>query len=108
MLGRGHISHYNEYALSATLSIYSTSIATCIVLMLFSYAIVDFYVFYDWAVDMQILIPLTRNQCRVGLFYNNMRVLLQIHDEFTRNGTMQRVKSNQHQNLCYRDMIQKQ
>ena len=27
MLGRGHISHYNEYVLSSTLSIYSTLIA---------------------------------------------------------------------------------
>ena len=34
-----------------------------------------------------------------------MGVLLQVHDDFTRNGTMQRVISNQHQNLCYRDMI---
>ena len=28
MLGRGHISHYSEYVLSSTLSIYSTLIAT--------------------------------------------------------------------------------
>ena len=27
MLGRGHISHYSEYVLSSTLSIYSTLIA---------------------------------------------------------------------------------
>ena len=27
MLGRGHISHYSEYILSSTLSIYSTLIA---------------------------------------------------------------------------------
>ena len=27
MLGRGYISHYSEYALSSTLSIYSTLIA---------------------------------------------------------------------------------
>ena len=27
MVGRGHISHYNDYGLSSTLSIYSTLVA---------------------------------------------------------------------------------
>ena len=39
VLGHAHISHYSEYALSSTLSIYSTSIAIvlrdCILLPLF-------------------------------------------------------------------------
>ena len=33
--------------------------------MLLSYAIVDFYLLYDGAADMQILALLTRGQCRV-------------------------------------------
>ena len=56
MLGRGHICHYSEYVLSSTLSIYSTLIA--IVLrdnqMLLSDTTVDFHLFYDGAVDIQI------------------------------------------------------
>ena len=51
MLGRGHISHYSEYVVSSYLSIYSTLTA---VMMLFSYTIVDFHLFYDWAIDIQI------------------------------------------------------
>ena len=47
---RGHISHYSEYVLSSTLSIYSTLIA----MMLLTYSIVDFYLFLDGAVDIQI------------------------------------------------------
>ena len=50
---RGHISHYNDYALSSTQSIYSTLIA--IVLSgynLLPYDIVYFYLFYDGAFDM--------------------------------------------------------
>ena len=34
--------------------------------MLNSYAIVDIYLFYDGAVDMQIWALLTRKQCRVS------------------------------------------
>ena len=49
VLGCGYITHYIEYALSSTLSIY----ITLIVLMLLSYATVDFYLFYDGAADMQ-------------------------------------------------------
>ena len=48
MLGRGHISHFSEYVLSSTLSIYSTLIA--IVLSDYDAAfdtIVDFHLFYD-------------------------------------------------------------
>ena len=33
--------------------------------MLFSYAIVDFHLFYDGAVDIQ-MSPLTRSQCKVS------------------------------------------
>ena len=50
MLGFGHISHYSEYVLSSTLSIYSTLIA----IVLLSDTIVDFHLFYDGAVDIQI------------------------------------------------------
>ena len=31
MLGRGHISHYSEYVVSSTLSIYSTLIAIVLI-----------------------------------------------------------------------------
>ena len=54
-LGHGHISHYSEYVLSSTLSIYSTLIA--IVLRDYDAAFryhSDFHLFYDWAVDIQI------------------------------------------------------
>ena len=34
--------------------------------MLLSYAIVDFYLLYDGAVDMQIRALLTRSQCKVS------------------------------------------
>ena len=52
MLGRGHVCHYSECA-SSTLSIYSTLIATVRdYIMLLSYAIADFYLFYDGAVDI--------------------------------------------------------
>ena len=50
MLGLGHIlSHYSEYVVSSTLSKYSTFIA-----MLRFYTIVDFHLFYDGAVDIQV------------------------------------------------------
>ena len=55
MLGRGHISHFSEYVVSSTLSIYSTLIA--VVLRDYdalSYTIVDFHLFYDRAADIQI------------------------------------------------------
>ena len=49
VLGRGLISHYSEYVLSFSLSIYSTLIA--IVLRDYDaallYTIVDFHLFYD-------------------------------------------------------------
>ena len=51
MLGRGHISHYSEYVVSSTLSIYSTLVA---IKMLLSYTFVDFHLFYDGTVDIQI------------------------------------------------------
>ena len=47
----GYISHYNEYALSSTLSINIILIA--IVCSEYN-AIIDFYSFYDGAADMQI------------------------------------------------------
>ena len=34
--------------------------------MLLSYTIVDFHLFYDGAVDIQIWAPLTKNQCKVS------------------------------------------
>ena len=54
MLGRDHICQYSEYALSF-LSIYCILIAVVLRdLMLFYFAIVELYLFYDGAVDMQI------------------------------------------------------
>ena len=56
MLGRGHISHYSEYVLSSTLSVYFTLIA--IVFKDYDAAfldtIVDFYLPYGGAGYMQI------------------------------------------------------
>ena len=55
MLGRGYISHYSEYALSSSISIYITLIA--IVLREYDAAflsIADFHLFYDGAAYMQI------------------------------------------------------
>ena len=55
MLGYGHLSHYSEYAVSSTLSIYSTLVA--IVSRdydVVSYTIVDFHLFYDGPIDIQI------------------------------------------------------
>ena len=57
MLGYGHISHYSEYIVSSILSIYSTLIAIVLrdYMTLLSYTmIVDFHLFYDGAVDIQI------------------------------------------------------
>ena len=58
MLGRGHISHYSEYVVSSTISIFSTLID--IVLRdydaAFLITIVDFHFFYDGTVDIQIAI----------------------------------------------------
>ena len=51
ILRHGHISHYSEYALTSTVSIYSTLIA---IVLRDAYAIVDFYLFFVWAIDMQI------------------------------------------------------
>ena len=56
---RGYMSHYSEYALSCTLSIYITLIA--IVLMLLSYPKFDFHSFYDVAADMQIRALLSKS-----------------------------------------------
>ena len=54
MLGRGHKSHYIKYVLSSTLTIYLILIAIVLrIMMLLSYTIVDFYLFYDGAVDKQ-------------------------------------------------------
>ena len=55
MLGRGHISHYSEYVLYSTISIYGISIV--IVLKDYDAAFlytVGFHLFYDGAVDSQI------------------------------------------------------
>ena len=55
MLGRGHISHFSECVLSSTLSIYSTSIAFVLrIMMLLSDTIVDFHLLYEGAVYTQI------------------------------------------------------
>ena len=55
MLECGHISHYSECVLSSTLSIYSTSIAFVLrIMMLLSYTIVDFHLLYEGDVYIQI------------------------------------------------------
>ena len=67
MLGRSHISYYSEYVLSSNLSIYSTLIAIVLgIMMLLSYTMVDFHLFYDGAVDIQIWALLTRSQCKAS------------------------------------------
>ena len=57
MRGRGYMSHYCEYALSSTLSIYIT-LSDCYSVF---YATVHFHLFYDVAADMQLCAPLTRS-----------------------------------------------
>ena len=55
VLGYGHLSHYSEYAVSSTLSIYSTLVA--IVSRDYDAAfqtIINFHLFYDGPVDIQI------------------------------------------------------
>ena len=67
MLGRGYISHYSEYALSSTLSIYITLIA--IVLREYNTDFLChcwFLLFHDGAPDIQIWALLTRSQCGVS------------------------------------------
>ena len=64
ILGHGHMSHYSnlllyQYTVHWLLLYYG-------ILMLFSDAIVDFYFFFDEAIDMQIWALLTRSQCRVS------------------------------------------
>ena len=56
MLGRGYISHYSEYTLSPTLYNIQHIDCCCIkgFIMLLSYAIVDFHLFYDKVFDIQI------------------------------------------------------
>ena len=72
MLGRGHISHYSEYASSSiNRIIFYQYIAHWLlyywgIIMLFSYDIVDFHLFYDGDIDMLIWIMLIRNQYRVS------------------------------------------
>ena len=56
VLGHGHTSYYREYALSSTLSM--LNIEFCNILrdydvILHPFAIIEFYSFYDGAVDMQ-------------------------------------------------------
>ena len=60
MLGRGCISHYSEYGLSYTLSIY------IILIVKWMYATLDFYLFYDVAAVIQICALLARRQCRAS------------------------------------------
>ena len=45
ILGRGHISHYSEYVLSSTLSIYCILIAIVLRDMLLSFTIVDIHLY---------------------------------------------------------------
>ena len=66
VLVRGQLSHISEYILFSTLSTHSTLIATVLRdLLLLSYAIVEFSVFFVGTFDMHIRALLTRNQCRV-------------------------------------------
>ena len=51
MLGLGHISHYSDNVVSSTLLIYITLVA---IMMLLSYTIIDFHLFNDGTVDIQI------------------------------------------------------
>ena len=56
MLGHGHISHYCEYVLPSSLSMYSKLLLYkgITIHVLLSYTTVAFYFFYDVAVDMPI------------------------------------------------------
>ena len=51
MLGYGHLNHYSEYAVQYT----AHWLLFCQgIMMLLSYTIVDFHLFYDGSVDIQI------------------------------------------------------
>ena len=67
MLGHGHISHIvNMYYL--LLYQYTAHwLKLCLgIMMLLSYTMVDFHLFYDGAVDIQIWALLTRSQCKAS------------------------------------------
>ena len=72
MLGRGHISYIvNMYYLLHVLYQYTAHwLLLCLgIMMLLSYTnntMVDFHLFYDGAVDIQIWALLTRIQCKVS------------------------------------------
>ena len=65
MLGRGYISHYSEYALSSTLSIYITLIA--IVLREYNAAFLCHCWFFIYSIMGQLI-------CRYDLFWQEVRV----------------------------------
>ena len=58
MLGYGHLSHYSEYAVPRYLLLYQYTAHWLLlcqgIMMLLSYTIVDFHLFYDGPVDIQI------------------------------------------------------
>ena len=61
---RGHVSHYSEYLLSVTLSIYSTMIAIVLkdydaVTLMFIYSMI-------WLLIYTNMSPLTRSRCKVS------------------------------------------
>ena len=125
VLGRDHIRHYyySKYALSSTISIYST----LIVIVLWDYTAVFlcncwilFILLWGWwYANMS---PLTKNQCRVSdtqVSVNACMPFLQknvccyksmMNWQVILHGTgwFRWVISNQHQNFCYTDMINKQ
>ena len=65
MLGHGHISHL-YYLLLCQYTAHWLLLFSQGIMILLSYTIVDFHLFYDVAVDIQIWAALTRSQCKVS------------------------------------------
>ena len=67
MLGRGHISHIVKMYYPLLCQYTAHSLLLCEgIMMLLSYTMVDFHLFYDGAVDIQIWALLTRSQCKAS------------------------------------------
>ena len=67
MLGHGHISHIVNMYYILLYQYTAHWLKLCLgIMMLLSYTMVDFHLFYDGAVDIQIWALLTRSQCKAS------------------------------------------
>ena len=67
MFGRGHISHIVNMYYHLLYQYTTHWLKLCLgIMLLLSYIIADFHLYYDWTVDIQIWALLTRSQCKVS------------------------------------------